>query len=80
MLDILPGDADGNVSLHAEHLNVDSRNVLVHGRGRIVATVGLEDVIIVDTEDVVLVCRKDQAEAVKRAVDRLKAKGRADIL
>ena len=80
LLDILPGDADGNVSLHAEHLNVDSRNVLVHGRGRIVATVGLEDVIIVDTEDVVLVCRKDQAEAVKRAVDRLKAKGRADIL
>ena len=80
LLDVLPGDADGNVCIHAEHLNAGSRNVLVHGRGRIVATIGLEDVIIVDTEDVVLVCRKDQAEAVKRMVDRLKDEGRTDIL
>lgn len=80
LLDVLPGDADGNVCVHAEHLNAGSRHVLVHGRGRIVATIGLEDVIIVDTEDVVLVCRKDQAEAVKRMVDRLKDEGRTDIL
>jgi mannose-1-phosphate guanylyltransferase len=80
LLDILPGDADGNVCVHAEHLNSGSRAVLVHGRGRVVATIGLEDVIIVDTEDVVLVCHKDQAEAVKRMVDRLRAEGRTDIL
>ena len=80
LLDLLPGDEDGNVSLHGEHLNAGSRNVLVHGRGRVVATIGLEDIIIVDTEDVVLVCRKDQAEAVKRIVDRLKAEGRTNIL
>ena len=80
LLDLLPGDEDGNVCLHAEHVSAGSRRVLVHGRERMVATIGLEDIIIVDTEDVVLVCRKDQAEAVKRMVDRLKVEGRTDIL
>jgi len=80
LLDLLPGDEDGNVCLHAEHVSAGSRRVLVHGRERMVATIGLEDIIIVDTEDVVLVCRKDQAEAVKQMVDRLKVEGRTDIL
>jgi mannose-1-phosphate guanylyltransferase len=80
LLDILPGDASGNVVIHAEHLGTDSRNVLIHGRGRMVATIGLQDIIVVDTDDVVLVCTKDRAEEVKRLVERLKKDGRLSYL
>ncbi len=80
LLDILPGDENGNVVVHADHLSADSRNVLVHGRGRLVATVGLENIIVVDTDDVVLVCAKDRAEGVRQLVDRLKKDGRRNYL
>jgi len=80
LLDILPDDESGNVVVHAEHLSADSRNVLVHGRGRLVATVGLENIIVVDTDDVVLVCAKDRAEGVRQLVDRLKKDGRRNYL
>lgn len=80
LLDILPGDENDNTAIHAEHLHVDSRNVLVYGRGRLVATVGLEDAIVVDTDDVVLVCTKDRAEDVRKLVDRLKQDRRQSYL
>lgn len=80
LMEILPGDENGNVAIRAEHLAIDSRNVLVHGRGRLVATVGLDDTIVVDTDDVVLVCSKDDAESVKQLVERLKEEGRANYL
>ncbi len=80
LLDILPGDEKGNVTLHAEHLAVDSRNVLVHGHGRLVATIGLKDVIVIDTEDALLVCARDRAEQVKHLVERLKQDGRNNYL
>ncbi|HLF25855.1 MAG TPA: mannose-1-phosphate guanylyltransferase [Anaerolineae bacterium] len=80
LLDILPGDANGNVTVHAEHLTADSQQVLVHGRGRLVATIGLKDIIVVDTEDVLLVCPKDRAEDVRQLVERLKQAGRRNYL
>jgi mannose-1-phosphate guanylyltransferase len=80
LMDILPGDADGNTSVHAEHLSLGSRNVLVYGSGRLVATIGLANVIVVDADDVLLVCAKDRAEDVKKLVDRLKQDGRKRYL
>jgi mannose-1-phosphate guanylyltransferase len=57
-------------------LLVDSKDVVVvpHS-GRLVATLGLQDVIVVDTDDAVLVCRRDRAQDVKRLVDVLKDRG-----
>lgn len=80
LMDILPGDENDNTTVHAEHLQIDSRSVLVYGRGRMVATIGLRDVIVVDTDDVLLVCAKEQAEDVKKLVDRLKKDGRRSYL
>jgi mannose-1-phosphate guanylyltransferase len=80
LMEILPGDENGNVAVHAEHMAIDSHNVLVHGRGRLVATVGLNDAIVIDTDDAVLVCRKDDAEGVKQIVERLKKEGRSQYL
>ncbi len=54
-----------------QHLDRDSHNVLVHGGERLVVTVGLEDVIIVDTPDALLVCHRDRAEEIKPVLDEI---------
>lgn len=73
LLDILPGDEDGNV-VTGHHLGVDTQRTLVYSPHRLVATIGLEDMIVVDTGDALLVCRKDRAQDVKKIVDALKAR------
>jgi mannose-1-phosphate guanylyltransferase len=62
-------------------IDVGSRDVLVHAAGgRLVATVGLRDLIVVDTPDAVLICARDAAQDVKAIVERLLAEGRRDRL
>ena len=62
-------------------LALDSRNNLVRAsERRLVATIGIEDVVIVDTPDATLVARKDRVQDVKQLVDRLKASGRQEHL
>ncbi len=65
----------------ARVIDVDGRDVLVHAAGgRLVALVGLEGVIVVDTPDALLVASADAAQDVKTVVDRLRAEGRTDLL
>lgn len=73
-------DEAGNIALNAEHVAVDCRGVLVEGNGRFVATVGLEDVIIVDSGDALLVCARDKAQDVKKVVTWLEQHKRTDLL
>jgi mannose-1-phosphate guanylyltransferase len=77
--DVLTSDAHGNVQLddgRAEVLLSDvTGSVIVPRSGRLVAALGLDDVIIVDTPDAVLVCRRDRAQDVKALVDELKRRG-----
>lgn len=54
-----------------EHLDRDSERVLVHGGDRLVVTVGLKDVIIVDTPDALLVCARDRAEEIKPVLEQI---------
>ena len=70
-----PKDADGN-SLHGEARVVDTRNTLVVAQQRLVACVGMDDVVIVETPDAVMVARKDKAQAIGPLVAKLKAEGR----
>jgi mannose-1-phosphate guanylyltransferase len=79
LLDIVPGDDRGNV-VRGEHLAVDTTRTLVRSEGRLVVTIGIEDMIIVDTDDALLICRRDQAQDVKAVVDELKRSGRDDLL
>jgi len=74
LLDILPGDEDGNV-VTGPHLGIDTRRTLVYSPQRLVATVGLEEMIVVDSGDALLVCPKNRAQDVKKIVDALKAQG-----
>lgn len=58
---------------------VDATGVVVPGGDRVVAVVGLEDVVVVDTPDALLVMSRDRAQDVKVVVDALKAQGRTDL-
>lgn len=70
--DITPKDADGN-AIKASYVGIDTKNCLIMGADKkIVAAIGIEDLIVVDTEDALLICRKDRAQEVKKIVDKLK--------
>jgi mannose-1-phosphate guanylyltransferase/mannose-6-phosphate isomerase len=68
-------DAGGNAASGDIHL-IDTRNVLARSTGPFVGAIGVEDLLIVAEPDAVLVCRRDDAQAVKTLVDVLKAGGR----
>lgn len=69
----------GNV-LQGDVLQLDSHNTYVNADSRLVATVGVQDLIIVETKDAVLVAHKDQVQQVKGIVDQLKRDGRHEHL
>ena len=54
--------------------------VVVPGSGRLVAVVGLDDVVVVDTPDALLVTTRERAQDVKRLVERLRERGREDLV
>jgi mannose-1-phosphate guanylyltransferase/mannose-6-phosphate isomerase len=68
--DVLGKDADGNV-LRGDVLAARCRDSYIAANGRLVAALGLEGVVIVETEDAVLVMTRDEAQNVKQIVDRL---------
>ncbi|MEV0648890.1 sugar phosphate nucleotidyltransferase [Phytomonospora sp. NPDC050363] len=77
LADVLESDVDGNVTIGSgEVLSIDTTNTVVVPRGgRLIATVGVSDLVVVDTEDAVLVCPRSRAQDVKKLVDELKARG-----
>jgi mannose-1-phosphate guanylyltransferase len=65
-----PGNGRNAVRGHA--LPIDSRGCVVDSADRLVALVGVEDLVVVDSPDAVLVCRKDRAQDVRMVVDELR--------
>jgi len=74
---VLPKDADGNVA-QGDVLMQDSHNTLALSEGRLIACVGVDDLIVVETADAILVAHKNKTQDVKKIVDRLKAAGRSE--
>lgn len=64
-------DAAGNVRI-GRIVDIGSRNSILYGEHRLVATIGLKDMVVVDTADATLVCPKDRAQEVKQIVERLR--------
>jgi len=62
------------------HIGIDNKNCLIYGGDKLLATVGLEDIIIVDTPDVTLVCNKNKSQDVKKLIDKLKEEGKSSYL
>jgi mannose-1-phosphate guanylyltransferase len=72
-------DANGN-SVEGESILIDTRNSVVLGDRRLIAAIGLEDVIIVDTDDALLVCPRSRAQDVKAVVEALRRAGKTQYL
>lgn len=74
---VLPKDPCGNVT-QGDVLMQDCRNTLVLSEGRLIACVGVNDLVVVETADAILVAHKDKTQDVKLIVDSLKKQGRAE--
>lgn len=74
LFEVLPRDEQGNIILRARHIGIDTHSSLVcaDNSNRLVVTIGVEDLVIVDTEDALLVCKRRDAQKVKQVVDFLK--------
>ena len=79
LLELLPADREGNV-VGGQHIGLDTKGSLIHSSHRLVATIGLKGMIVVDTEDALLVCPKERAQEVRDLVDMLKELGRDEYL
>jgi mannose-1-phosphate guanylyltransferase len=77
--ELLPRDAHGNVVVH-DSVVVDSRNNFVDARGKVVALLGVEDLIVVDTPDALLVASRDRAQSVGEIVKDLEKRSRHELL
>jgi mannose-1-phosphate guanylyltransferase/mannose-6-phosphate isomerase len=74
--DVSAQDADGNAH-HGDVIAIDCRNTYAYGE-RLIALVGLDDVIVVETDDAVMVGRSDRMQEIKQVVARLKADARPE--
>jgi mannose-1-phosphate guanylyltransferase len=82
-LAVLLGADDGGVRVLGDASLVDAdaaSGLVVPATGRVVAVVGLDDVVVVDTPDALLVTSRAHAQRVKDVVARLKAAGRTDLV
>jgi mannose-1-phosphate guanylyltransferase len=70
LFELLPADTNGNVMV-GHHLDIDTKGTLVFGGNRLIATLGVSDLIIVETDDAVLVCSRGHEQAVKAIVEQL---------
>jgi mannose-1-phosphate guanylyltransferase/mannose-6-phosphate isomerase len=72
--EISPKDENGN-ALQGNVIAVDCKNTLVRAEKRLVATIGLEDVCVIETADAVLISKSDQTQDVRKVVDTLQQRG-----
>ena len=77
--ELLPGDGDGNV-MEGESVCLDAHRNFVDARGKTVALVGVDDLIVIDTPDALLVARRDLAQQVGDVVKALERRKREDLL
>jgi mannose-1-phosphate guanylyltransferase len=78
--EVLANGSGENLAITSKHIAEDTRSTLVFGNNRTVATLGVEDLIIVDTDDVLLVCHRSRAQDVRKIVERLKNNGDTSLI
>lgn len=70
---------NGNI-VNGNVITIDAKNSIIQGQDKLIATVGIEDLIIVDTEDAMLICSKDKTQDVKKVLENLKICNRREYL
>jgi mannose-1-phosphate guanylyltransferase len=81
LFELLQPDKDGNVIVNSLHLPFETHNSLVYSEGKkLVVTIGVDDLIVVDSDDALLVCHRDQAQQVRQVIERLKKQKKEEYL
>ena len=79
LAEVNPLDGEGNV-IEGQCVGIETTDSIFVVPQKLVAAIGLKNIIVVDTEDALLVCSKDRAQDVKKIVDILKKRGRKEYL
>jgi len=79
LLELLPKNGSGSVEI-GDTIGLHSSNNYIHAEQKLVATLGIDDTVIVDTKDALLVAHKDRVEDVKQLVDLLKTRQRCETI
>ncbi|MGD9641750.1 MAG: mannose-1-phosphate guanylyltransferase/mannose-6-phosphate isomerase [Elusimicrobiales bacterium] len=77
--EVIAPDGDDNVKV-GDVLALDTKHTIVMGEKRLISTIGLKDLIIIDTPDALLVAKRGQAQRVKEVVDILKERKRKEVV
>jgi mannose-1-phosphate guanylyltransferase len=82
LFEVLLPDVNGNVATNAQHLGLDTHNTLVYSVDdqRLVVTIGLDDMVVVDAGDVLMICKVDQSQKVRDVVEHLKRNNQENFL
>ena len=82
LFEVLPTDENGNIIMGGRHLGLDTRDSLVYldEEHRLIVTIGVSDLVLVDTGDVLLVCRKEDAQKVRNVVKTLQQRDQDEYL
>ena len=76
---INPTNEYGNM-VKGDVVSINTKNSTIIGGKKLIATIGLEDVIVVDTEDAILICAKDSSQDVKKVIENLKICNRNELV
>jgi mannose-1-phosphate guanylyltransferase len=77
--DLLGADAHGNVVI-GEQRGIDTAGCFIHSPSKLVATIGVSNLVVIETDDVLLICPKERDQDVRKLVELLEREGRHDLL
>jgi mannose-1-phosphate guanylyltransferase len=81
LFDVLLPDEGGNVVVNGEHMLLETHNSLIYSsEKKFIVTIGVDDLIVIDSGDALLVCHRDQAQQVRQVIANLKESQREDYL
>jgi len=81
LFDVLLPDEHGNVVVNSEHMSLETHDSLIYSdEKKLIVTIGVDDLILIDSGDALLVCRRDQAQQVRQVIANLKESQREDYL
>jgi len=76
---VFPIDENGNI-VKADHIGVNTKECIIYGNKKFIATVGIYNTVIVETDDAFLICAKNKTQDIKYIVEKLNENGRDDLL
>ncbi|HEX9871521.1 MAG TPA: mannose-1-phosphate guanylyltransferase [Candidatus Tectomicrobia bacterium] len=77
--ELLTADAQGNVVI-GEQRGIETSGCFIHSPSKLVATIGLTDLVVIETDDVLLICPKERDQDVRKLVELLEREGRQDLI